>query len=466
MIPSNNLNILRKPSILLLLFTLCFSIWFSDLWKPWHRLSLYDTPFVWDVAQYYSYLPATFIYDGDFGYNKDFSGFCCDAPLGGKMPKTTYGMSILYAPFFALAYKISVNTHSVLDGYSGHFSTWIHFGSVFYGLLGLLLLRNLLIKFFSEKVTAITLAIVFFGTTVFAYVLSFSEMTHGYLLMLISAFLLTTYHWYNKITFGRTILLGLLIGIISLIRPTEILMGLFFLFWMVNSKQDLKDRFKLLAKNYIHLFLMAVILVLIWIPQFIFWKYKTGHYLYFSYPGEGFFWSDPQIINILFSYRKGWLMYSPLVVLAFVGFFFMKGEVKKLRNLIVFITLATIYILSCWWDWSFGGSFAGRSFTQSLAFLAFPLAALVSFVMEWMKESKLKPIIQILFFSIVFSGICLNIGQTYQYNNGMIHFSSMSKKAYWIVFNKYRLNEDENRKYWKSLIAPDYDEMLKGKRDK
>lgn len=457
-------NILTKPSLLFLLFSLCFSIWFADLWKPWHRHSLYDNPFVWDVAQYYSYLPATFIYDYDFTYNEDYLRFFNDAPLGGKMPKTTYGMSILYSPFFALAYKIALNQNSPLTGYSEPFSTCIHFGSLFYGLLGLLFLRNFLIKFHSEKVTTITLAVIFLGTTLFCYILSFSEMTHGYLFMLFSALLLSTYHWYQKPTYLKSLLIGFIIGLCCLIRPTEILVSFIFAFWMTSSFSELKIRIQFLFRSYKHLLIMVIVALLLWIPQLLFWKFKTGTYFYFSYPGERFFWNDPQIINILFSYRKGWFVYSPLIVLAFLGFFFMKSETKKTTPVLLGFFGITIYMLSCWWDWHFGGSFGGRGFVQYHAFLALPIAGLTQYIFE-INKHRIIQIIQIVYLILIFSGICMNIGQTHQYNLGLIHYDSMSKKSYWLVFNKYKLSPQETEKYWKSLKEPDYQKMRKGERN-
>jgi hypothetical protein len=458
-------NFLKRPSLIFLLFCACFSFWFLDLWRPWHLHSKLDSPFCWDVAHYYSYLPGAF--DDHFIMESDsaFKGFILDAPKGGRMPKTTYGMAVLYSPFYALGYKIAINQKNPTSGYSEPFATCIHWGSIFYGLLGLLFLRNLLRKFYSEIVTTFTLAIVFFGTNLFYYILGVSEMAHGYLFMLISALLLTTHHWYQEITYKKTILIGFLIGMIALIRPTEVLVGLLFVFWMAGSVGELKERMKLLQEKWLHLLIMLLIMLALWIPQFIFWHYKTGHYFYFSYPGEGFFWTDPQVLNVLFSYRKGWFVYTPLMMLAIIGLFFMRGSVKPLRYWILGLVVIYVYMVSCWWDWHFGGSLGARAFTQHYSYLSFPIASLVAFVFESEKIYKLRSIIQISFLVIIFSGICLNIAQTYQRNDGMLHFEGMSKKSYWLVFRKFKLSGMEAGEYWGSLNLPDYDKMRKGERD-
>ena len=288
-------------------------------------------------------------------------------------------------------------------------------------------------------------------------------MTHGHLFMLFSAQLLLTYHWYKEPTYAKSILLGLVMGLACLIRQTEVFAATIFVFWMTDSFSSLKERLFFFLKSYQHLLLMALVAVALWIPQFLFWKYKTGSYFYFSYPGERFFWNDPQIINVLFSYRKGWLVYSPLIMLAFIGFFLMKDELKKSRFILVTFILITIYMLSCWWDWHFGGCFCARGFMQYTAFLAIPIAAVVNYIAHL--QNKFTPYIQMTFFGIVFSGICLNIGQTYQYNSGLIHFDSMNRKTYWLIFNKYKLSQQETEKFWKELEVPNYKKMREGERD-
>lgn len=459
---SSTNNIIQKPSILLLVFTLCFSVITMDLWRPWHLMNKEDNQFVWDVAGYYSYLPSEFIIKDYKPNGQRFQNFLIDLPNGEKITKGTYGMALLYSPFFALGYKIAINEHKPLDGFSEPFAITLHWGSILYGLLGLLLLRNFLVKYYSEKVTAITLAVVFFGTNLFFYVLSLSEMTHGYLFFLYAAFLLVTHHWYNKPTYSKSFLLGLITGIITLIRPTEILVCVLFL--VINLNKDIKfaDRIKFILGQYKKIIAIALVALAVWIPQFLFWKQHTGQYLFFSYPGEHFFWSDPQIINILFSYRKGWFVYTPLILLAFIGMFFMQKKYPTLRNAILVITLINIYMLSCWWDWFFGGGFGGRAFVQHYAYLAIPIASLGEYVLELIPPIRFKQTIQVLFFILIFAGINLNIGQTYQYNNYLIHFNSMTKESYWHNFGRYKMYGIHEGKYWQMLSEPDYKKLQSG----
>jgi len=430
-----------------------------DLWRAWH---FNQTNFVWDIANYYSYLPAKFCNNNSFDFKNGLEVYLPNGPDGEKISKVTYGMSILYAPYFALAYKIALNQGSPLDGFSEPFRTCIHWGSIFYALIGLILLRNFLIKFFNEAVVTITLAICFFGTTLFYYTMANSEMTHGYLFFLISGFLLATWHWHQKVTITKTVLLGFLIGIISLIRPTEILVGLIFVFWGVTGKEEFKNQISKFLKYKWHLVSMMVIVFLIWLPQLLFWKARTGSYFFFSYGDEKFFWGDPQIINILFSYRKGWLVYSPLISLVFIGFFFMKDEVKKLRPLILILLLVNLYMLSCWWDWFFGGGFGARAFCQHIAYLSLPIAAVCNYFINTEFTKKWMHHVKLLFFIIVFSGISFSVGNTYQFIKLYIHYNSTTKESYWYVFGKYYLDGEHEGKWWGKIKEPNYDKLRSG----
>jgi hypothetical protein len=207
---------------------------------------------------------------------------------------------------------------------------------------------------------------------------------------------------------------------------------------------------------------MLAVILLIWLPQFIFWKNWTGNYFFFSYGDERFFWDDPQIVNILFSYRKGWLTYSPLIWLVFAGFFFMKDQVAAFRPVILSLLIINVYMLSCWWDWFFGGGFGARGFTQHIAFLSLPLASFIRFTFESGFFTKWKEYLRLLIVAVLFSGMILSVGQSYQYAKGYIHFNAMCKEAYWFVYGRYYLDDKHSGEWWGKLNSPDYEKLRSG----
>jgi len=451
-----------KPSILFIIGSFIFVFITMDAWRNWHTD---QHQFNWDVANYYAYLPAYFCNKGSFKFDSTrfeskYMPVC--AYDKSYIPKTTYGMAFLYSPLFALAYKIAINQNNPLDGFSEPFATVIHWGTIIYAFIGLLLLRKFLLYYFKELIVTITLAILFLGTTLFYYSVSMPELTHSNLFALFSAFVLLNYHWHKETKYKHSFLLGLVLGLISLIRPTDIIIVLLMILWPVNHTLNFKNKFRFFVQRWRHVLLILIVAFIVWIPQFIFWKIRTGQYLFFSYPGERFYWNDPQIINVLFSYQKGLFVYTPLILLAFIGFFFMKSFSLAIRYSLLGAIFITIYIISCWWDWSFGGCFGARSFVQHFAYLSIPLASLVSFVFVNKLSLLYGRILKLLFFMVVSFGISLNLFQSLQYVNGILFPDGMTKKTYWLVFGKIKLNNNEMTEFWGSIKQIDFEKQRSG----
>ena len=105
-----------------------------------------------DIDQYYSYLPAYFIYD-DLSFNFDNEYWLMEAPNGERVPKVTMGMAFTYAPWFLIADGIAqANPEYERDGYSEPYVTWVRFGVYFYFFLGLFFLSLALLKFFKPHI--------------------------------------------------------------------------------------------------------------------------------------------------------------------------------------------------------------------------------------------------------------------------------------------------------------------------
>src|SRR5690349_18012744 len=97
-------------------------------------------------------------------------------------------------------------------------------------------------------------------------------------------------------------------------------------FYQVRSLKDVGNKFVLLWNDRLQIVLAACVFMIPWIPQMIYWKYYTGTFLFYTYGEEGFYFFNPQLFNVLLSYRKGWLVYTPIMVFALIGFFFMKKK--------------------------------------------------------------------------------------------------------------------------------------------
>ncbi|MGC9375689.1 MAG: hypothetical protein ACP5DQ_11690, partial [Bacteroidales bacterium] len=246
---------------------------------------------------------------------------------------------------------------------------------------------------------------------------------------------------------------GMVSGLITLIRPTNIIVLVLFFLWNITSIKDFKDRVLWFLKEYKLILIMASAFILIWIPQFIYWYWVSGKIFYFSYGeiGGKFFFLNPQIKNILISYKKGWFVYTPIMLFAFAGIFTLPKLRKGLFIPIFIFSIINIYILASWWCWWFGGSFGLRAFIDSYAIMAIPLGAIIT-------RFSFKKYLKIISFGFISVLILFNIFQIQQYTHQAIHYWWMNKEAYWETFLKLRPTE----RYWQLITLPDYEKARKG----
>ena len=366
-------------------------------------------------------------------------------------PKFTIGMSIMYLPFFLIAHVTAYILGYTTYGYSLPYLLLICISSWFYAFLGLFYLRKTLLKYYNDATVTFTLLSVALATNLFHYVTIDSAMSHAYSFGLFSIFIYLTIKWYEQKKLKTALLLGLTIGLISLIRPTNALLATVFIFFNISSFKSLKEKIQLfwIYKN--HIFLIATFAILVWSPQLLYWKYLTGHWFYFSYGEEGFFFSHPQIIKGLFSYRKGWLLYTPLMIFAITGIVFLFKQKTNWGLSVLMFLILNVYVVYSWWCWWYGGSFGSRPMVESYALLAIPLAAFFSFF-----DKKTSYLRSVSLFVLVLS-VALNLFQTLQYNT-CLHYDGMTKEAYWKNFTTLGWPEG----YEKLIDSPNYEKAIKG----
>ncbi len=417
----------------------------------------------WDVKSYYAYLPALIIErDAKLDFIETKPEKYRDkmwpeiAPNGNKVIMTTMGLSMLYFPFFAAAHVVALITNLDAHGYSGIYVMALLMSSLFYLILGFILLRNLLRKFFSEIVTGITLLLTFFATNLHWYSQFEATMSHSYNFALFAIFLWLTDRWHNKSNLKYSILTGLCIGFITLIRPTNAIIALVFVFYNIVNIKQIIPKFKLFLKNYKYILIIAAMAFAVIIPQLIYWKYVTGNWFFYSYGNKGnFFFKNPQIYNGLFSYRKGWLVYTPVMILALIGFIFLftKEELKKFALAFTTFIIINIYVIFSWWSWWYGGGLGMRSMIDSYALLTIPMAGTINYLVN---QKLLKKIASYALIALFFVH---GIFQTLQYYYGAIHWDSMTKKTYWDSF--LRIKPSENFYFY--VIEPNYADAMIGK---
>jgi hypothetical protein len=452
---------LKKPGLISLIpiwIVIISVVWTQFNNKNWERP---EKVIQWDVINYYAYLPAFFYY-GDLSMSfidQDLSllenkFWPHISPTGKYTSKMSMGLSFMYLPFYGLGHVHATFSGEPADGFSPPFAFWLVFSALFYITIGLFFLRKALLRYFTHGITALTILLVFFGTNLLYYTTVEAPMPHSYSFALFSGFIYYTIQWHDNFRFRYAIYLGILLGLISLIRPSNALIILFFLFFQVTSFSSINRKLHLLLSNRRSLLVVALFASIVWIPQLIYWKQTTGQFFYYSYQDEQFFFNNPQIWKGLFGYRKGWFVYTPVMLMAVLSIALLMKKNREFFLPIALFTVLNIYIILSWWCWWYGGTYGHRAFIESYALLSIPLATLLTYGV-----SHRKKVARFLTFALVIVFVAHSIFQTLQFHYNAIHYDAMSKKAYWDSFLKISPSPQFNT----LLIYPDYESAKLGK---
>lgn len=422
-----------------------------------HRYSEPEKVIAWDVVSYYAYLPATFIeHDLTLSFTEhEHAGTYWPETLadGRKVVKTSMGLSIMYCPFFLAAHVLASTFGYPADGFSTPYAFSLILAGLCYCVLGLLLLRRVLLRHFPEWVTAVTILIVGLCTNLYWYSLYEAPMSHAFSFCLFALFALLTEVWHERPAVWRSVAIGLTLGLISLIRPTNALVVVYFLLYGIQSKAAIQQKWHLLVGCWWQLLLMAMAAILVWVPQMAYWHHNTGQWLFYSYGrNERFFFGDPKIGEGLFSFRKGWLVYTPVMLFSLTGLVPIWRCYRTYFWAVVAFLVINLYVVFSWWCWWYGGSCGMRALIESYALLAIPLAAWI----EWIAGRK--RLLRWALMLLLAAAAALSAFHNVRYIHGSIHWDSMTRAAYFDSF--FRTHPSE--KFYSLLEEPDYEAARNG----
>jgi Dolichyl-phosphate-mannose-protein mannosyltransferase len=379
----------------------------------------------WDAFGYYAYLPGTFIYKDirqlewlpeiDKKYQVTGGQLYQASKLenGHYTFKYLTGVAILETPFFLIGHVSAKLLNYPMDGFSAPYQYSIIFGAIFWFFIGLVFLRKILLTYFSEKTTALTLILIALASNVIQYVSVDSSMSHAFIFPLYAIVLWLTIRWHEEKKIKTALVIGLICGLAMISRPTEIIILFIPLFWA----PDFKSKWELIRKEPKQIIAVAVGIIIGVLPQLLYWKYSTGSFVYEV--GSKWVFLNPWF-RVLFGFEKGWFVYTPVAILMVLGLFFMKG--KPFRTSVIVFSLLNIWIIISWYDWKYGASYSARALTQSYPVMALALASLIEHYWTGYRKYILLAISAFLLY--------LNLFQIWQYNSGILLYDGMNRNYY------------------------------------
>jgi hypothetical protein len=436
-----------------------FAVSISAIFFMQHGRNAYT--FYGDACGYYSYLPSAFIYHNFHQLDSLPTDKHIDEPILAYFPQRkaegqlsekgffinqyTFGTALMELPFFLMAHFLAKPLGFYNNGYDTIYHYFIKFGNLLYAFLGLFVLFKVLKKIVSEPIALLTVCLLLLASNLFWFALLQAGMAHIPLFFLVSLLLYYTIHLHERVTWYRMFIVAFLCGLITIIRPSDIIFCLLPILYGIHNIDSLIDKFKLIKNNFFKLVASSVFFLLPILPQLLLWKKYAGHYKYYSYGANVFNWAKPQIIKGLFSFSNGWLAYSPVFFLAFAGLFF-ASTFKKIFLPIIIILPIYIYVIYSWTCWNYVNGFGSRPMIHAYPLLAMPLAIFIQYIYQ--KNTVIKIVSSILLLIL----IAYNVKLSWQNADGQL----FSENANYTFVKQTILKNDINAK---DLIALDCEQQ-------
>jgi len=400
--------------------------------------SQWDRVIVSDGKGYYAYLTALFIYhDTDFGFIDNYESKYYPASKDlykdfryntghGIVNKYFPGPAILWLPFFGAGHAVALLFGYAADGYSLPYQMAIAAAAFFYFWLSLLILRKIL-RFYTnnENTIAWSLVATALATNLIYHTVNAGCQVHVYNFFLINAFIYSALLANKK---GETVHFAsaaFMLGMILISRPQNGLV-VFALPFVCGSRESLLRFLKRVFTRPQILFPSALALILPLLVPVTYWYAKTGHFLVYSYGSESYNLAKPHLLSFLFSFEKGWLLYTPIAAFAALGFISLFRKSKFQFFSLSFFLFFIVYFMSSWWVWTYTSYVSQRVMIDYYAFISI----LLVFTFKLVKKNSKTILVPIALIGF----IALNLMQHFQHIIWVYPAGPVTAKTYFSNF--------------------------------
>ena len=419
-------------------------------------------PFGADALGYYMYLPSTLIYHNNKSLEKlpldkkiptsiiaDAAGMSpSKTPLGYTRNAYTYGVALMELPFFLMAHGWERLKGTEANGYSESYIDALFICDIFYVLVGLFFVFKILNRYFTQTLSSLSIIALYLGTNLFWFTIFQEGMSHVPLFCLYAVLIYATIRIHEKPTSPLFLVLGFTAGLITLIRPSDIICLLIPLLYNVYNREAIKQKLSIINNNPGKILVAGCAFMLPVIPQMIYWKLMAGSFVYYSYGNQQFNWTNPQILDGMIGAHNGWLAYTPLMFIALIGMFFYK-KIKPWSWCLWILLPIYVYIIYSWYCYTYINGFGSRPMIHLYPLLAIPLAAMMQLV------SKQKMVIKSIAATIFLFLISVNLGFSWQQSKGILN-TELSNWTYNLhILFKTRLSYNDLVTYDIAETQPD-----------
>jgi Dolichyl-phosphate-mannose-protein mannosyltransferase len=291
------------------------------------------------------------------------------------------GPAILWSPFLVAAHAgvligDGLGAHLPANGFSRPYVVAMALGTALYGFLALWISFDIARRYVAERWAFLATIGIWFASSLPVYMYFNPSWSHAH-----SAFAVALFLWYwNKTRDTRTlrqwILLGLIAGLmIDVYYVSAVVLLLPFFEFVAHLRAGL---FKPLQKTWpliLNGALFAGAALMAFLPTLITKKIIFGSYFNLGYT-ERWYWNSPALLKVCFSSEHGLFSWTPIIIPAVVGLFFLARHDRNLARYLLVVFAVYLYAIGCYQDWAGIASFGNRFFVSLTPLFVLGLAAL------------------------------------------------------------------------------------------
>ena len=343
-----------------------------------------------DGKQYYMQL-RSIVVDGDLNFYNEFayyhpSAFRMDPELGKRTRegyvKTWFpiGAPLLCAPFYLAGLGLGAVLSRygfplIANGYSYPEVLGYVLASTCYGLAGLIISFEIARRYFRTGAAFLAVIFIWLGSPAMAYLYFEPSMAHSVSIFTVSLFLFAWLRWRRSLSPSRFFALGLLCGVMAMVRYQDVLFVLFPLYSIIAGVA--KSRARTTGRGLLFLALLFLGGIISFSPQMILWKAHYGSFIALP-QGRGFFsFLSPAVWSVLFSSYHGLFSWTPVLLIAFIGMVAFLRVDRPTAVILLIVFFIQVYFSSVSKDWWGGWAFGARRFISLTPLFVLGLAAVL-----------------------------------------------------------------------------------------
>lgn len=334
----------------------------------------------------------------------------------------TVGPAILWGPFLIATHGLVViadhlGAHVAADGFSLPYLVATAAATCIYGFLGIWISFCLARQYFRERWAFVATVGIWWATALPVYMYFNPSWSHAH-----SAFIVALFLWYwNRTREGRRliqwIILGALAGLmidVYTVNAVVLLVPLLescVIYWKRRRENQAHPMLRLLAYDGV----FVLVTLVAFLPTLVTKKIIFGSYLSFGY-SERWFWKSPAFWKVCFSAEHGLFSWTPILILAAGGLFFLRRQEKELGTYLLLLFLAYLYVIGCYENWAGLSSFGNRFFISLTPVFVLGLAAFFDALARTWSERRTG------IFAAGVTGLLVmwNLGLIYQWGTHLI----------------------------------------------